>query len=337
MLLHECHINRHQRDSNGQTAYDIASEDIRQLFRRPPTGGNPFSTDEHAVNPMEIIDNSSHWLKDYPSEAVINTEAFHDVLHQQTNDIRNIFFAISRFFGYDRAKKQLDQWRKNFQSILDGYYASEHSFRAEVLELFQEFLQTENIKHLFKLYTVDQSLCQYLAQDLRRTQCFLVPIQSSLYCVEPRAYKGQSFRGLSMNLEALTPYQRALDNARETFVGTKTICSTSVDRSVAVPFSGNDQKDDGLLHVLLICNFSQRCTTAISLYANGPDQPSMSNFDDEQEVLVLPGTIFSVKEIKQCPEARLIEIYLEHYDTDEIKSEVAQDRLQSYIDSILLD
>lgn len=337
MLLHECHINRHQRDSNGQTAYDIASEDIRQLFRRPATDGNPFSTDEHAVNPMEIIDDSSHWLKDYPSEAAINTEAFHDVLDEHTNATKNFFFAIASLFGYDRAKNQLDKWAKNFRSILDDFYTPGHASRAEVLKLFGGFLQTENIEALFTLYTLDQSFCQYLARDIRRTHCFLVPIKSSLHCVEPRAYHGQSYRGLSMNIDAFAPYQRSSESGGKKFVGTKTICSTSADRIVAVKFAGVDQKDDGLLHVLLICNFSQRCTTAISLYADGHDQARVSHYGDEQEVLVLPGTIFSVKQIKQCPETRLIEIYLEHYDTDEIKSEVAQDRLQSYIDTILLD
>ena len=341
VLLDEFHINRHQRDANGQTAYETASEDIRQLFRRVTASGNPFSTDEHAVNPMEItsnpaIDDGSHWLQHYRNESPILGEVFDEVLETQKDDYKSLFFGIVSLFGYDHKRKQLDQWATTVGTYLDDIFPPGHSDRRKAHQLLEDFRRTRKIEYLFTLYTLNQSFSQYLAQDLLRTHFFLLQFKLLLHCVERRANRERTYRGLTMSNIAFAQYQRAL-NDTGCFIKTKTFCSTSPDRSVAEAFAGEGQDDSDSLHVLLIFDFGQSCGTAIALHAIGPDQPCISNFEDEQEVLLLPGTIFSVKEIERCPEAGPIKIYLEHLNMDREGAEMAEDRLRSYIDTFIYD
>ncbi|CAF4768009.1 unnamed protein product [Rotaria sp. Silwood1] len=71
------------------------------------------------------------------------------------------------------------------------------------------------------------------------------------------------------------------------------------------------------LNVLMIIDFLQPCSTAIALFTLTSDLPRISQHEDEEEVLILPETIFRVKHIEEDRQTRLQTIYLEHFNTEE--------------------
>ncbi len=61
--------------------------------------------------------------------------------------------------------------------------------------------------------------------------------------------------------------------------------------------------------------FLKTCSTAIRLYAVPPDLPCISDFEDEKEVLILPGTVFRVANIHT--NSSNIRIILNHYNMED--------------------
>ena len=80
---------------------------------------------------------------------------------------------------------------------------------------------------------------------------------------------------------------------------TRTIQSMSLDESVARSFTHSEQpRHDRRNRVILIFDFPETCPTAINLNRISEKLPALSVQQDEKEVLLLPFTLFSVREIK---------------------------------------
>jgi hypothetical protein len=126
-------------------------------------------------------------------------------------------------------------------------------------------------------------------------------------------------------------YQRALKN-KESYLGMNIFSSTSINREVAEMFI---DPSSNLLKVLLIINFARFCPTAIALYKFRPELPCISKFEDEEEVLILPGTVFSVAKIEEKSDPRSKLIYLEHYDTSDEVREIMRERLEGFVENMV--
>ncbi|CAF1590806.1 unnamed protein product [Rotaria magnacalcarata] len=120
-------------------------------------------------------------------------------------------------------------------------------------------------------------------------------------------YRGTTYRGLSMTKKDLEKYTIGSHILNRTFV------STSFNRSVAQLFAGNSQQTSAKVSVLLKYITKQN-KTAINIQ-------HMSTMQDEQEVLILPFSVFQVKDkIENNPNMSppvLYEIDLEECEDDE--------------------
>ncbi|CAM4977864.1 unnamed protein product [Rotaria socialis] len=120
-------------------------------------------------------------------------------------------------------------------------------------------------------------------------------------------YRGTTYRGLSMTKKDLEKYTIGNHILNRTFV------STSKNRSIAQLFAGNSQQPSAEVSVLLKYTTKQN-KTAI-------DIEHISMIQDEKEVLILPFSVFQIKDlIKNSPDMSppvLYEIDLEECEDGE--------------------
>ena len=346
LLLDDSRVDRHRRNKDGRSAYQVAStEEIRQLFRRPQCQTNPFCTNENLSSPFELIESTRtsdpRYIDVYRSDAPILTDLHSGVLHAYSDAWSATFDSIKCFFGYDPDKERFSKWRKDLQihleqCLIDDYLKRSlepnYSSYSKANQCMEAFEQTREVEHLLKLYTIDITLSQYFAQNPVRTNCLHAPVSFALFRLEARAYKGKCFRGLRMKTTEFEKYQRALLQEKN-YVRTNTFCSTSPDRSVAQIFADSGAPFDAIPIVMCI-NFNEACSTALSLFSCSPQLKCLSYYENEQEVLILPGTVFSVTGIQDDPQTESKGICLEHFNTDEEEVEMHQDRFQSFVDLI---
>lgn len=93
-------------------------------------------------------------------------------------------------------------------------------------------------------------------------------------------------------------------------ITTKTFCSTSADRRVAEMFTSSSPLSADQRNVLMVFNFPQICKTAFELRRLSHDLPCISEYEEEEEILLMQLSIFLVKSIKDDP--NMIEIELEN-------------------------
>ncbi|CAF4988419.1 unnamed protein product [Rotaria sp. Silwood1] len=111
-----------------------------------------------------------------------------------------------------------------------------------------------------------------------------LPLFIHLPNLKERFFKGRVYRGVHMTYEVLLVYQMAMETPG-TVLQTRSFSSTSINRCVAEHFA----------HLEKISN----------------DKPCLSEYEDENEVLILPWTLFEVKHIRNATdEDDLFTIYL---------------------------
>jgi hypothetical protein len=347
LLLNDHRVDRHRLNKDGQTAFKVASTtEIRQLFHRPKHYNTPFCTDENTSSPLEVIVNEnrseSQWIHTYPTAAPILTECYHEVLDEISAPYHSIFDWCKSLFGYDSHKEKINKWLKDLefhieQCLIHDYLKTHtnvnNTLYLNACKCIKKYEKTRNIEHLLRLYSLDTSICRYFAQNSNRSNFLYAPIRFDLFNLSERAYQGICFRGLTMHENEFAKYQQALE-CKGSYIKTNTFCSTSINPLVAEMFTDTNKIKD-IVNVIMIFEFIESCSTSLILFSRLPQLKCISNFEDEEEVLILPGTIFSVKDIQDQTHLKLI--YLEHYNTDEEKGEMHQERFKSYIDSIILD
>ncbi|CAF1149933.1 unnamed protein product [Adineta steineri] len=343
LLLNDYRVDRHRTDRNGQTAYQIAStEEIRQLFSRDRYSDNPFCTNQNTLNPLVVFtneDNSpdSQYTTLYPSEGPIMTECLHRVYTDDYNTVTlPIINQIRRFFGNDPEKNKIDKWVENLrihieQCFIVQNYELNSTTYLNAYKCIEDYYKTRNIEYLLKLYTLHKFICEYFSQDSIKTDYLYEPISFHLSNLSERAYQGLCFRGLTMNEKEFKKYKQAFYSKRS-YIKTNTFCSTSIDPAVAEMFT-NPNNIQGTINVMIMFDFVRSCSTAIVLFSSSSQLKCISHYEEEKEVLILPGTIFSVKNIQEDNQAQFITIHLEKFDTTEIENEMYQERFQNYVDT----
>ena len=128
--------------------------------------------------------------------------------------------------------------------------------------------------------------------------------------MEARAFKGgQTYRGLTMTSESINDYRWAA-NDKGRIIEIKTMTSTSLLKNVAINFARKKRSVDGIRANRVLCSFTfpKICYTAIDLTVMKP----LSAFPQEKEVLLLPGTLFEVREVSKDPDSGWFMIQLEN-------------------------
>jgi hypothetical protein len=333
LLLHEYDVRRDHKNRLGRTAYEISSDAIRELFHRSNDETNPFCTDANFQNPFEIINKRNpNWLKFYSNSSSLVTA---DLSNYTTGGFEvpwnGYIHNIKRFIGLDPDKKKIEQWSKYLQDFIDKYLSINSKLYSNAIKCLENYTETRKIECLLYLYTLHTDICKYLAQDKNNSDHFYAAIHFNLPSIRERAYKGRCYRGLTMTENNFNVYQRAL-MTEGSYLGMNTFSSTSINRKVAEMFIDSSSN---LFKILLIINFARLCPTAIALYKFRSELECISKFEDEEEVLILPGTVFSVTKIEENFHSRSKIIYLEHYDTSDEISEIMVERFEGFIENML--
>ena len=103
-----------------------------------------------------------------------------------------------------------------------------------------------------------------------------------------------------MATKDIDEYKWAIHN-QGTLIKIKTLTSTSADLDVANGFSYlQGTKYSNIHRVICEFHFGHHCSTAIDLRHRADKKlVCLSNYEDEAEVLVLPGTLFRVHDVRQ--------------------------------------
>ncbi|CAF3044850.1 unnamed protein product [Rotaria socialis] len=113
-----------------------------------------------------------------------------------------------------------------------------------------------------------------------------------------------------MSKEEINQYRWALKNS-ESLIKTKTFSSTSIKRDTAEGFAVGSDSDR--FSVLIILEFPEVSDMAINLGKIEKQKlQCIAEFEEEQEVLILPQTFFRVKNIEFNTEKDQHEIHLQN-------------------------
>jgi hypothetical protein len=101
-------------------------------------------------------------------------------------------------------------------------------------------------------------------------------------------------------------------------VETRNFSSTSQDKQASIIYSGfGASRFDNLHSILLVFEFPTSCNTAINLSRTSEHLPPLSQFQDEDEVLILPYTLFKVVKVVEATETEPFLIYLQNVPVPE--------------------
>ena len=333
LLLEENYVGQVQQGNSSHTTHQTSASTSHEHSDRPSDQSNPFCTDANFQNPFQTINrNNPDWLKFHSNSSSIVIAALGNYTVGGFPVPHNGYIHnIKRFLGFDPDKKKIEEWSKHLQCFLDKHLPNSFVTHSEASECVRDYKETRKIEHLLRLYTVHTDICKYLVQDKENCDYLYAAIYLNLPNVSERAYKGSCYRGLTMTENDFQDYRRALEN-KGSYLGMNKFSSTSIERRVAERFVSRSSDQ---LKVLLVINFTQRCPMAISLYERGPDLPLISAFRSEKEVLILPGTIFSVTKIEENSNPGLRIIHLEYYDPSDEVGEIMQERFEGFIENML--
>ncbi|CAF1173345.1 unnamed protein product [Didymodactylos carnosus] len=224
LLLDDYGVSRDRKNEYGLTTYeDAATDQIRDLFHQSTERTKRFYSDENTTNPLEVNINESQWLQFHPTDYQIKIELLHEVFGSDRKIYLSLFDWIRSIFGNDPRRKKTEKWSTDLQSLVKECFLGK-SQKANLCKLLEGYVVNGEIEYLLRLYTLELSFCEYLAQDQDKTNCLYAPVLFSLSSVAHRAYKGLSFRGLTMTQKNFAEYERAL-NCHESYIHTKTFCS----------------------------------------------------------------------------------------------------------------
>ncbi len=317
ILLNERGCRRDRPNLHGLTAYEEAqTQQIRQLFHR--AGGKNRFCDENEQNSLALFKSSkSNGLKDdyslkedFTRDDYLSGHATAEDIEKVRKDqgilkMRTQSTLMKLVMGDKVLAEDLHGNREDLRELLDSYIPDNHREKEKSLSLVERAFEEKNPVHLLRLYTLETPFYRKLSWYDNE---FLDPLNYLLVKAKSRYFKGTSYRGLKMSIKDLCPYQWSLE--KRAAIETKTFCSTSLHRRVAEAFAESPTAENNQRKILMVFEFPKRTEHAINLGKISNNQPCISEYEDEAEVLVLPETLFFVKQIDT--NSNYITISLEH-------------------------
>ena len=280
-------LNRH-----GLTAYQEAKTDeIRNLFRRPASDQSRYASydtrDLFQLQEDSNVDNvPNNWLRGHSSASEAAAAQFVMSVHR------------SQVFRKLVKRKTEAENGLALQEILEKNVLNQsHNESSKMTELWKKFLHRgkHRVDHLIHMYTVESPFYKALHHD---NSAFTSMLYMNLHEYRDRAFQGRSYRGATMTTNDISAYQWAKDR-QSRVLETCTLQSTSMVKAVAEEFA-EDRRAPDKHTVLLIYDFPEKCETALALSRPGENNPDrcLSEFKQEEEVLILPYTLFRVTDIQ---------------------------------------
>ncbi|CAF3595346.1 unnamed protein product [Rotaria socialis] len=346
LLLHEYGVPRNYVNQYGLTAYEEAqTERVKRLFWRV---SNRFcDPQENVTDTFDILAVKADEIEN--NRSIFNTEDEHEedtkeapeqsiwLQSYQAKDIKEEIYyyrkgkaliqsSIARFIMRQGPKfcphcKQNKEVMNEFISYFDDATFRVNKLKAIVYEcvpptdkyynrchqLLTEYSEKGNVEALLTLYTLETEFYKKIANAC---QAISWSIYITLPSLEQRFFKGTSYRGLKMSKEEINQYRWALKNS-ESLIKTKTFSSTSIKRDTAEGFAVGSDSDR--FSVLIILEFPEVSDMAINLGKIEKQKlQCIAEFEEEQEVLILPQTFFRVKNIEFNTEKDQHEIHLQN-------------------------
>ncbi|CAF2689945.1 unnamed protein product [Rotaria sp. Silwood2] len=329
LLLHQYGVMRHRRNRHGLTAYEEADTDeIHLLFHRSPNSRRfcgdvatddrylfTWSIDKQTEDKDDNDEAPSDWLQELNKETMTryNQVAANIGKTMATSSIiRSLIPRIMHCMdqpglAYNESKAATD-----VQRLINEHVTPANSEYQKACELVSKYVRTKKVEHLLRLHSLETPFYKVRGKD-GVDHCFRLLLFYKLDTLYKRAYQGRSFRGLTMTHSDLRTYQWALKH-KGSIVITDNFCSTSVDKNAAR--GSVDTSSPDTIHVLMVFTFPEKCDTAIQLFRLSDTLPSISDFDDEREVLILPMTSFRIINIDTGKTSGQHTIYLENVPTE---------------------
>ena len=330
LLDHGCYRSA-QLNDQCQSAYDIAAatkESTRALFLRhaegdPSTKSASRFYDQDAMECFDIVQVEEDREEETPAnvdakKSCVQTyrseeEKKHAINYSSSSKAmcqsRLARFFVNSFHSDEPLEDDTINTRLNYLLKQMGRRPSSDYIKAEGL-LHQYETSSRSIEQLLHLYTLETEFYRLL-----RTDCLplALPLFIHLPELKERYFRGRTYRGMKMTHDQLLIYEKASETPG-TLLQTRSFSSTSIDRLVAEEFAcAKESKADRNLSVLFTFEFPARCDQAINLSRISIEKPSLSEYQDEQEVLILPWTLFEVTEVcKTVDEHHLYTVHLKN-------------------------
>lgn len=311
LLLHEYGVIRHIADSNGRTAFELTQTDeMRLLFQRPTLDKNRFCGDE-SLGIIFSLDHKNNQKP--PSRQVRPYENFGEVRQRHSAQIYWTFYdyqndPLHRFIFKKWLKQAEDENLNHLLSIVDQYIGPSNIQYAKAEELVENFSRTRKSEPLIRLFTLETPFYRFINEGKDCKTAFYSLLNKSVKSIHDQGFEGICARGLSMTFQELEIYEWALQT-ENWHLEVRIFCSSTRQKD-CVKFYAEANENNQRKQVMLIFQFPEICYTAIQLDKLSDGSPSISEFEDEQEVLILPETLFSVEEIIKTQSMTMI--YLLH-------------------------
>jgi hypothetical protein len=211
--------------------------------------------------------------------------------HIKDTDATDGRFLIALLNSSFIFKKQLlkrieRQAKEDFENLIDEFFKERPDTSETFRKEFEEYKRSNNTKSLLKIYTYATNFCKVLQKKTSAytTLIYLRPNELS----ERTFTEGNTYRGALISRRDIEAYKWA-SSCKNYLLETRTFQSTSKNKEVAEIYRKTQPTSDELV-VLFIYIFPEKCDTAIDIH-------DLSQFSDEEEVLVLPFTLFKVSKI----------------------------------------
>ncbi|CAF3628547.1 unnamed protein product [Rotaria socialis] len=183
---------------------------------------------------------------------------------------------------------------QDFQQIINEIKLTNNNTQ-KLEELFEKFVNKHCIISLLCIYTLPSPVMSTIIRD--NFVSYATLIYMNLKTMKPnRSYQGRSYRAALVTSRDMINYRAAL--LKGNLVETRLFSSTSKNRRVAETFTIGGQSCDSH-SATIIFDFTKRpCETALDLTFRRHDNVKVATVvPDEEEVLVLPFTLFRVIDI----------------------------------------
>ncbi|CAF1093926.1 unnamed protein product [Adineta steineri] len=298
-------------------AYQVAANDeIRQIFHRPRNNDRYDSTAQGVLisafaiffpaskrPPPPWIHSASGWYRTRQLQYNMKKDKLmkNNPVLKVLSDLKSLSIPyFERRFEAQSLKADINRFIKPS----DRQYNS-------ACECLKEFRQTGKVESLLRLYSLETPFYSKVGGP-EHCGALLNPLSRKLNTLSDRHFKGTSYRGLSMTEEDLEEYEEAMIQGQkrsDSMIVLASFSSTSKDEYMAKVYA-NLKTTDGKIMIVFNCTFPKKCDTAISLYQVSESTTCISNFADEEEVLLLPGTMFRVTKIDTITDPPFTHIHL---------------------------
>ncbi|CAF3589902.1 unnamed protein product [Rotaria socialis] len=183
---------------------------------------------------------------------------------------------------------------QDFQQIINEIKLTNNNTQ-KLEELFEKFVNKHCIISLLCIYTLPSPVMSTIIRD--NFVSYATLIYMNLKTMKPnRSYQGRSYRAALVTSRDMINYRAAM--LKGNLVETRLFSSTSENRRVAETFTIGGQSCDSH-SATIIFDFTKRpCETALDLTFRRHDNVKVATVvPDEEEVLVLPFTLFRVIDI----------------------------------------